>query len=104
MRSDSYNPERGIDTPSGKKYNYERAVRPKRPSEQAAARESDTLSKQTVTPPATPQLSSTLSAGNSAPLDEAEEYRQFKAEMEKKKQEEKMERFRRMHEMEQMGK
>ena len=103
MRSDSYNPERGIDTPSGKKYNNQRAVKPKGRNEQVAGRESDTFSKQTVTPPATPHLSNTLSAGDSTPLDEAEEYRQFKAEIEKKKQEEKMERFRMMHEREQMG-
>lgn len=104
MRNDTYNPERGIDTPSGKKHSYQRAVRPNRPSEQTPGRESDTFARQTVTPGATPQPSNSPSAGNSAQLDEEEEYRQFKAELEKKKQEEKMERFRKMHEMEQMGK
>ena len=103
MRSDTYNLERGTDTLSGKKHSYQRAVRPSRSSEQAPSRDSDAFIKQTVTPPVTPQLSNTISVGESAPLDEEEEYRQYKAELEKKKQTEKMERFRKMHEMEQKG-
>lgn len=104
MRSDTYNPERGADTLSGKKHGYQRAMRPSRSSEQAPSRDSDAFTKQTVTPPVTPQLSNTISVGESAPLDEEEEYRQYKAELERKKQTEKMERFRKMHEMEQKGK
>lgn len=104
MRNDTYDPERGMETPSGKKHSYQRAVRPSRPSEQPPVRESENLAKQTATPPATPQLSNTSSVGHSAPSDEEEEYRQFKAELETKKQAEKMERFRKMHEREQMGK
>lgn len=96
MRNDTYDHERGIDTPSGKKHSYQRAVRP--------SRESDAFTKQTVTPPATPQLLSAASVGSGAPMDDAEEYRQFKAGLEEQKQAEKMERFRKMHEMEQMGK
>ena len=109
IRNDTYDPERGTDTPSGKKHSYQRAVRQSRPSEQAPSHGGDMFTKQTVTPPATPQLSNAVASGSSAPpLDEEEEYRQFKAELEKKKQAEKqaekMERFRKMLEMEQMGK
>ncbi len=105
MRNDTYDPERGIDTSSGRKHSYQRAVRPARSSEQPPVPENDTFTKQTVTPPATPQLLSATSGGSSAaPMDEAEEYRQYKTEQEKKKQAEKMEKFRKMHEMEQMGK
>ena len=104
MRNDTYDPERGIDTPSGKKHVYQRAVRPGRSGEHPPVRDSDIHTKQTVTPPATPQLLSGASAGSGAPMDEEEEYRQYKAEQEKKKQAEKMERFRKMDEMEQMGK
>ena len=109
MRNDTYDPERGTDTPSGKKHSYQRAVRQSRPSEQASSHGGDTFTKQTVTPPANPQLSNIVASGSSAPpLDEEEEYRQFKAELEKKKQAEKqaekMERFRKILEMEQMGK
>lgn len=103
MRNDTYDPERGTDTPSGKKHSYQRAVRPGRSGEQPPVREGDTFTKRAVTPPATPQLLSASSAGSSAPMTEEEEYRQYKAELEKKRQAEKMERFRKMHEMEQMG-
>ncbi len=112
IRSDTYDPERGTDTPSGKKYSYQRAVRPGPTGERArvresareSVRESDTGAKQTVTPPATPQLLGAASAATSGPLDEEEEYRQWKAEVERQKQAEKMERFRRMQEREEMGK
>ncbi len=104
IRSDTYDPERGTDTPSGKKYNYQRAVRPGPTGERARVRESDAGAKQTATPPATPQLLGAVSAATSAPLDEEEEYRQWKAEVERQKQAEKMERFRRMQEREEMGK
>ena len=105
MRNDAYDPERGIDTPSGKKYSYQRAVRPSRSGEQAPVlRESEAFTKQTATPPVTPQLLGATSTGISVAPDEDEEYRQWKAEEERKKQAEKMERFRKMHEMEQMGK
>ena len=104
MRADTYDPERGIETPSGKKYSHQRAVRPSRPSEQQPAQQSESVIKQTATPPATPQLSTTSSVGHGAPMDEEEEYRQWKAEQEKQKQAEKMERFRKMQEREQMGK
>lgn len=106
MRNDAYDPERGIDTPSGKKYSSQRAVRPSRSSEQPPVlRESEAFREQTATPPVTPQLLGTGLAGSSvAPDDEEEEYRQWKAEEERKKQAEKMERFRKMHERELMGK
>ena len=106
MRNDAYDPERGIDTPSGKKYSSQRAVRPSRSSEQPPVlRESEAFREQTATPPVTPQLLGTCLAGSSvAPNDEEEEYRQWKAEEERKKQAEKMERFKKMHEREQMGK
>ena len=108
MRADTYDPERGIETPSGKKHSNQRAVRPSRPSEQPPARQSESVMKQAATPPATPHLSphhsTTSSAGQGGPVDEEEEYRQWKAEQEKQKQAEKMERFRKMQEREQMGK
>ena len=101
IRSDRYDPEvRGLETPSGKKYGYQRAVRPSRPVEQPAVKESEALMRKTVTPPVTPQvLPGAASAGGSAGLDEDEEYRLFEAE-----QEEKMERFRRKFEGERMKK
>ena len=102
IRNDNYDPERGIDTLSGKKHSYRRAVRPPRSSERPPPRESDVGAEQTVTPPATPQLSSDTSVRDSGPLDdEEEEYRQYKAELERQKQAEKMERFKRRNEMEQ---
>ena len=105
IRSDAYNPDqRGMETPSGKKYTYQRAVRPSRSGEQPAVQESEVFTKQTATPPVTPQPPAATSGGSSAALDEEEEYRQFKAEQEKKKQEEKMERFRKKLEAEEMGK
>ena len=104
IRNDAYDPERGVDTPSGKKHSYQRAVRPSRSGERPPVRESDAFTRQTVTPPVTPQLLGTApGGGGGAALDEAEEYRQYKAEMERQKQAEKMERFRKMHETEQMG-
>ena len=106
IRSDAYNPDqRGVETPSGKKYSHQRAVRPSRSVEQPAVlRESEAFAKQTATPPVTPQPPAAASDGGSAALDSDDEYRQFKAEEEKKKQEEKRERFRKRLEAEQMGK
>ena len=105
IRSDAYNPDqRGMETPSGKKYNYQRAVRPNRSVEQPAVRESEAFTKQTATPPISPQPPAAIFGGGSAALDEEEEYRQYEAEQSKKKQEEKMERFRKRLEAEQMGK
>lgn len=103
VRSDAYNPERGIDSPSGKKHSYQRAVRPSRSKEQPSAPESEDVAKQT--PAAIPQLLGATSMGSSsaAPDEEEEEYRQFKAEREKQKQAEKNERFRKMYEAEQRG-
>lgn len=104
IRNDTYDPERGIDTPSGKRHTYQRAVRPSRSGEQLPVRESDAFTKQTVSPPATPQPLGATSMRSSAALDDDEEYKQWKAEQEQKKKAEKMERFRKMHEAEQMGK
>ena len=105
IRSDTYNPDqRGMEAPSGKKYSYQRAVRPSRSIEQPVVRESEAFTKQTDTPPVTPQPPAATLGGGSAALDKEDEYRQFKAELEKKKQEEKMERLRKKLEAEQMGK
>ena len=103
IRNDSYDPERGTETSSGRKHSYQRAVRPGRSSEPAPGRETEAVAKPNATPPAPPQLSGAAAAGSSVPIDEEEEYRQFKAEAERKKQMEKMERFRKMHEREQMA-
>ena len=105
LRYDPYDPERGIETPSGKKYSYQRAVKPGRSVEQPPVQKTDTATKQTATPPATPHLFSATLAESGVPMnsDELEEYRQFKAEEERKKQEEKVERFRKMLEREQQG-
>ena len=106
IRSDTYNPDqRGMETPSGKRYNNQRAVRPSRSVEQPVVRESEAFTKQKTTPPVTPQPPSAATlGGGSAALDDEEEYRQYKAELERMKQEEKRERFRKMFEAEQMGK
>lgn len=104
IRSDAYKPERGIDSPSSKKHSYQRAVRPSRSTEQPSAQQSEDFAKKT---PAISQLLGATSMGDSsAALDEAEEYRQFKAEwerQEKQKQAEKNERFSKMYEAEQRG-
>ena len=105
IRSDAYNPDqRGMETPSGKRHSSQRAVRPNRPVEQPAVRESEAFAKQTATPPVSPQPPSATSIGGSMTLDDDEEYRQWKAEQEKKEREEKMERFRKRLEAEQMDK
>ncbi|KAL8980795.1 MAG: hypothetical protein Q9205_004224 [Flavoplaca limonia] len=92
VRSDSWQ-DRGVDTPSGKKYSMERAVRMKGPQNRASDVSKPIPPQQQAVPVAAEPIKPisteppTMTAGG---VDEAEEFRQM---LEEERKREKMERF-----------